>query len=362
MDKLVLKLDATIGYLVIGINRMYKEKGSIYNFPYNAKSIYPKQLLKGFNSLLELCLIARVRPPNSLHELIFEWVEDWISKWPIFEIHEFEKEHYNYSILSNGILSEEAIEIVYEFSHVSAIEDELNTSSFIKELRASSQDQGMFEAYRIVRKWIIENPYMSEETYLKLITRFNKYEDLIRKAYQKVEKGITYNVCPNCHNIMNTYINERYQCDWIVCRRKDSGKKKPKEEKKVQFILKRAFKKFIQRPGLIELDLYDSLIDLGYNVELWPHLDTYDLKVTHSDSELAIDVKDWMNPKALAAQLIRPSTFLAPQIPFYILIPNHHRETSNYIGIVKKNNRPFFENSNNQIYFVNDFLKQLPSL
>ena len=66
--------------------------------------------------------------------------------------------------------------------------------------------------------------------------------------------------------------------------------------------LKRVFRQFWCLPGIYELQLYNSLRESGWHVDLWPELDSIDLLAESPDGKhnLAIDVKDYLYSVRLA--------------------------------------------------------------
>lgn len=69
-------------------------------------------------------------------------------------------------------------------------------------------------------------------------------------------------------------------------------------------ILRRPFRTFWCLPGKAEVALMDSLGQLGWAVEPWPHLDMIDLEATSPDGrrKIAVDVKDYGSPALLASR------------------------------------------------------------
>ncbi|MET9146278.1 hypothetical protein ACIGZH_32005 [Streptomyces sp. NPDC058319] len=61
--------------------------------------------------------------------------------------------------------------------------------------------------------------------------------------------------------------------------------------------------RFVVVPGASELRVQQALEDLGANVELWPELDRYDLRVRAGEREFRIDLKEYSSPHRLIADL-----------------------------------------------------------
>jgi hypothetical protein len=77
-------------------------------------------------------------------------------------------------------------------------------------------------------------------------------------------------------------------------------------------------------PGLLELALHDQLSERGVAVELWPHLDRYDLHITveregRPKREWKVDVKDVVSVDALIRRLEREG---AEGNGLYLIVPD----------------------------------------
>jgi REase associating with pPIWI_RE len=77
-------------------------------------------------------------------------------------------------------------------------------------------------------------------------------------------------------------------------------------------------------PGLLELALHDQLSERGVGVELWPHLDRYDLHITveregRPKREWKVDVKDVVSVDALIRRLEREE---GNERELYLIVPD----------------------------------------
>jgi hypothetical protein len=77
-------------------------------------------------------------------------------------------------------------------------------------------------------------------------------------------------------------------------------------------------------PGLLELALHDQLSERGASVELWPHLDRYDLHITveregRPKREWKVDVKDVVSIDALIRRLEREGI---KEKGLYLVVPD----------------------------------------
>lgn len=87
-------------------------------------------------------------------------------------------------------------------------------------------------------------------------------------------------------------------------------------------------------PGIYEVQIERKAKELGYQVQMWPKLDTVDLVVSHTKKNLrfAIDVKDYLSPRTLALRFAGFSGFKRHHR--LLVIPDYLAEQSgNYKNI-----------------------------
>ncbi|MEV4252728.1 hypothetical protein AB0J52_06115 [Spirillospora sp. NPDC049652] len=85
--------------------------------------------------------------------------------------------------------------------------------------------------------------------------------------------------------------------------------------------------RFVVVPGASELRIAESLGKLGADVELWPQMDAYDLRVRVRGEELRFDVKEYRSPHRLIAALRdRP-----PSGRVRVLLPRTHEHQAETI-------------------------------
>lgn len=88
-----------------------------------------------------------------------------------------------------------------------------------------------------------------------------------------------------------------------------AGEVRPQEADRTQMVGPECWHSHVV-PGLLELALHDQLSERGVAVELWPHLDRYDLHITveragRPKREWKVDVKDVVSVDALIRRLKR---------------------------------------------------------
>ncbi|MCW2934247.1 MAG: hypothetical protein JWM19_5209 [Actinomycetia bacterium] len=79
--------------------------------------------------------------------------------------------------------------------------------------------------------------------------------------------------------------------------------------------------RFVTLPGVLECEIRDHALDLGAHVEMWPDLDSYDIRVEIGRRGWRIDAKAWASP----VRLVDALRDKAPDGPLYIVLPDHQR-------------------------------------
>lgn len=161
--------------------------------------------------------------------------------------------------------------------------------------------------------------------------------DQLREAYALAPEAWavdgSFACCPHCDGLLQPGEAGGWHCESERCRRKPAKPPQryiPAHEDVLW--LKRGLRRFVAAPGKAELRLAERLSDLGLEVELWPHFDRYDLRVSFPDGEVwAIDVKDWANPFLLARQ-VTPVPSEPPWNLAYFVFPDERvQERRDYV-------------------------------
>jgi len=90
--------------------------------------------------------------------------------------------------------------------------------------------------------------------------------------------------------------------------------------------------RYVTLPGVLECEIRDHAVGLGAEVDMWPDLDKYDVRVRLGGREWRIDAKAWASP----VRLIDALRDEAPQAGLYIVLPDHQRSVCQAIENVLK--------------------------
>ena len=161
------------------------------------------------------------------------------------------------------------------------------------------------EAYRTLRKLIIERPVLPYSEYRRLLSssQLRPLRDFLRQIYVDLvdlTSDPTYHFCPRCKYVMRRRQDKTYNCRNMTCEQLSAKLRLPpqpsipKHEAEDWKVLTPGVHRYGTLPGLWEIQLAEALTKLGIRVILWPEIDEFDLLVEFSKKvRWAIDVKDW---------------------------------------------------------------------
>ncbi|MFW5794823.1 MAG: hypothetical protein ACOCV1_05000 [Bacillota bacterium] len=283
------------------------------------KEIYNDKLKRAGNVLAAYSISKGEKPAANMIELI-QLCYQPIGTWPMFSSNSDYQEEV--LLLKNGNLSDFA--------------EELRNKNIILDLMALASQ----EEYVKVRKFIIENPLLYGEEILEIESNFdNNLYDYINKHYERlpddcIRDGFAYK-CENCGWIIRWDKHNEPYCVREECRDKTNNFRDIVQIDNPEYLyrLKKESINFISIPGQSELKIYNELKNISnVKVELWPHLDRYDLKIVIGNNIWAADVKDWIHPYALGANI---TDIPGEEWSYgYYIIPDY-RADSTYLEIVK---------------------------
>jgi hypothetical protein len=278
---------------------------------------------------------------------IFKLLDKKIKNWPVFR--------------DDIVFAEE--KLVYAGGELSDFSKEIldyeEFINFFSNIRGQKNDQ---QKYVEMRSFIINNPLLSEKEYIEhlLTAEYEEKAELIKEIYEPLpisskNKGLIEK-CPVCGWIINKNFEGQKYCVRKECAEKSNYFRQSIELKdKNHYRLKRDLMNFISIPGQSELRLYNEYNKIqNLKIELWPYLDLYDFEIKINNEKWAVDVKDWINPYALASNLEVISAENYDRL-FY-LIPKHRSKTV-YMDILKNHHE--IDQQNIQIISEKNFGKFL---
>lgn len=133
--------------------------------------------------------------------------------------------------------------------------------------------------------------------------------ELLEECYEPIpscyELEGNFYACPYCYALAGIDFSQQVIAN-SSCNRCPPGRRLKRKIKLPDncLKLKRSIERFWFYPGRTEIQLYQKLLDIKLDVELYPECDSYDLKIKFNDGEVwALDLKDYSNPYLLVRNL-----------------------------------------------------------
>lgn len=289
---LQIPVTETLRYLATGLVEWEKQE------PMNRAHI-PKALRVGMSRMhLTSLLSGDEQAPSSLPEF-FNWAKKPVLDWqPAAEIKHLSSE---VTLIEDGLVSDFALQWQVTGADVEMQVQEKVLQDVLEYCRVNQLE----EAYRALRKLIIECPVLPYSEYRRLLSssQLRPLRDFLLQMYVDLvdlTSDPTYHFCPRCKYVMRRRRDGTYNCRNMTCEQLSAKLRLPpqasipKHEAEDWKALTPGVHRYGTLPGLWEIQLAETLTKLGVHVTLWPEIDQFDLLVEFSKKvRWAIDVKDW---------------------------------------------------------------------
>jgi len=267
---------------------------------------FPAALQRGLDRLTLLLLRSgQSRLPAGVPELI-RWSHEPVDSWGL--LLDPASPASGVVLLEDGIPTRECQEWALSAGNAEA---ELFENQIIDEVRRVCRSAGLQDSYVAFRELVIRSPVMTEVEFQKLRMKaaLAPIADPLARCYPSapLECRVDGEVatCADCANLL--VVASPWECINDRCPRRGQprvGRTLPVVEG-VRWLAS-PMRVFVASPGLAEVRLRDRLVVDGVNVDMWPDVDAYDLRLRFADGmSWAVDVKDWANP-FLLGQRVRP--------------------------------------------------------
>ncbi|MDJ0616459.1 MAG: hypothetical protein QNJ63_06870 [Calothrix sp. MO_192.B10] len=290
----------TLEQISAGLIRVQARQGKLYP--------YPQDLQLGYDKVV-LAFLVGAKPEDAPASVpkFYELCEQPFEKWGVGIDDDIDLSD---SLLFLGEPTELTIELAEAFGG-SVLNQEQKKIATILLQHCQSHPQGV-KIYTKFRRFIVEHPVLSNQEFVEAKGNFGLgvgLSDLLDECYEPVpscyELQGNFYACPYCHALAS--INQQGQ---VIanpnCNRCPPGRRLKRKVKLLgeHLKLKRGIERFWFYPGRAEIRLYQKLVDLGLEVELYPECDRYDLKIKFPDGEVwALDLKDYSKPYLLVRNL-----------------------------------------------------------
>lgn len=287
---------------------------------------YSPTLIRGMNQFLSCCIEAGCDPEDVLQygdesnflrhfclKPIDCWFENWPSSWKEKNMETLEKQFFYYLDAfaeeegeNNYAETEDCVEFLdrQDKNLVDGVEEAI----YFKKYLAPLNDHD----YKIVRLFIIENPWLTEQEYRRVMYKYRNNDQLkaaIHNAYEEfTDTGIR---CPYCGWPVDATGYENH----LRNRHKYREKKEPVYDGNVGrtiYRLCRPLLIYIKIPGELEIEIYNFCKSLNLECELWPYHDLYDIEIKFDDGKIwNIDAKTNKDPHSLKGKIENEGGFPA---------------------------------------------------
>lgn len=321
VDELTLHLIATG---IIALSLRLEESEPV--FP------YPTQLQRGLDRLSVAALHRGAVPPQGVPDLL-HWARKPLKTWPL-------------SLPSIAVSDEDTLLIgdhpssicdAWACAHpdVEADLTERRLMQQVFDICSQSNDTTGYTAFRML---VISQPVLTALELQQQCIRpeLVRLTEQLREIYHPVSVGwaVDQNIlcCALCGNVLIPLVRSGMVCENDTCQRRpvSIGRRIPIRE--APMWLNRGVRRFITAPGRAELRLAQQLEMFGVEVELWPMLDRYDVRLTFPDGVVwAVDVKDWANPFLLARSVERMQTEPRWDEAFFVFPDERLRQRNDYL-------------------------------
>lgn len=341
-----VKLKTAMGLIITGLYEKERQK-------VDGEYHYSKRLMHGINIFQSLSYKYNRKnfDFSSLHEESFikkyamKPVNQWFECWEDMESLELEKQLFYYM---DALVGDSG----FNTFHVNDnCEDYIEY--FEKDMIAGVEQRAVYDClmslnqkeYVQLRKYFIENPIVKPENLRKLKLAYSQNDmalQAIENAYEEINEDCY--VCPKCGWTMQkekigmrcqsrSCTETKYVQDELYAISGNSG----------MLRLKRGVMKYISVPGKLEMEIHNYCEKRKVQNELWPDMDTYDIRIVCSNGEIwAIDAKAIRNPNFLREKIRQDQGFPKGNYTkgFYVIPDEYADERTDYLDII---NRELFD-------------------
>ncbi|MEJ8778824.1 restriction endonuclease-related protein [Pseudogracilibacillus sp. ICA-222130] len=300
-------MDEALLYLIAGFQKYADEdRRKIHEF-----------IHYGYQQFIRECHEKNVIPPKNYQELIHllrkpakNWGFEKIGKYypensPMIDSH-LRPVHEANELLY--VIDKHADEI--PLRHLQNHYQQLSMRKIYAYCKENIDDDNVYTTIRL----FLSNPENAVLTVSKLDTFLLEITDktlvnYIKECYESIKNIQDYRKCPYCHwTLSYNAAKQKWQCNYgSPCEeRANLQHGVPFEEQyyALKFIrLKPGIQRFTLIPGISENRMNKRLQALGYQVQMYPNVDVYDLYAEKNHHSFKIDMKDYKNPSTLARDI-----------------------------------------------------------
>lgn len=329
-----LSVTETLRYLATGVVQWEE-------LPTEKRSHIPDALRIGMSRMYLTSLLRGEEAPSDLKEF-FEWASSPVTTWGATE--EIKNLSTYVTLIEDGLASDFA----RQWQVVGNVKKEVE-ESVLRDVLMYCRGRNLEDAYRAFRHLIITKPTLRYSEYRsrlaspvllplrELLLELEIYKDMV-----KIGGRTEIHLCPRCKYIQRLH-SGTYKCYSQWCEKLTVAKKVaplptiPTDEVDQWKAVSHGVHEFGTLPGIWEIELATSLMNLGARVTMWPVVDEYDLLVELPKKiRWAIDVKDW---SVLDEERLQKVQCQSDATDTFVVFPNQ-REEFLYIKRVREQKEP----------------------
>lgn len=294
-----------------------------------------KQFSLGFHQFVFHSVQSESNPPLDIPSLI-KLLQLPASKWGIKGI------EGNFPLEAGLIerhigLTIEAEEYLEELDNPAEYEQ-----SKMRDILVYCREHRLDQEYRKIRSYL-SNPKHAVIPYEQLYMFLMEMDDSelmekIKECYEKINDLDRYRVCPNCGWTL-VWKTGKWQCNsgspcHMLVDLSEAGKFSKSQKQYLR--MTRGIQRYTLIPGIAEHLIANKLSKKGYQVQMYPKIDEFDILVKNNGLKLALDVKDYSHPFFLARNIVKNILNNEFDQDIWFVIPNYRLDIyPSYIKMAK---------------------------
>lgn len=293
-------------------------------------SPYPLPLQQGMHRLAAFQLDAGKKPISGLQDLL-RLIELPIGDWGLNLSEEV--------AAANERLWQQHMptQFCFEWAHEQGV-DAFEEERLLREVIDTCRQADRPDSYSAFRELLIRKPVLTtlELQQAKLTQALSPIRNQLTEAYvsapESASRETFFSCCKHCGSLLLRIDGDQFECENERCRSNSPSVGRTISEGEGVLWLTSGLRRYVMRPGLIEIKLQEQLETLGLSVDMWPNYDAYDLRVQVGNEFWAVDVKDWSNPFRLAASARSIRRDPIWDRAFYVFPDDRLKQRSDYLS------------------------------
>jgi hypothetical protein len=289
---------------------------------------YPVSAQRVLDLLGARALLHGTRAPASVPDLVHWCREIPLSRWGL----DLPAEAVTDADVLVDAVTCAPSQLCYEWAVAApdAVADLVETD-LLPEVIAICRERRLQQSYVAFRRLLVQQPVIGQADWMAVTTNphLEPLLDLVRDCYQPMPaayiRGGYIRMCGRCRCPLVPATDGSWACELDRCRWEGLALGEQVSASRDLQVALRPLRVFVTGPGRAETELEQAMTDLGLQVEMWPNVDAYDLRISFPSGKVwAVDVKDRVSPVILG----RTATTLRAEPPYtsaFYVAPDYRR-------------------------------------